>query len=240
MRSGPDSPANEIASVSYPDTSLPGTHDPTLVPCARAESLNRVWPFVPMLREFVGRRVSANDVEDIVQESLVRVWRRDGDGPIEHPKSYLLRIATAVIVDRSRRARTRRLKLHCGLEERHHPNDALSPHRILLGREQLTIFMRGFEQLPKRTRAIIIAIRMDGQSFKSVAERFGISVSAVEKQVTNALRVLSAQLKEAERVAASLRPSAARLVVQRNATEQPTGRRANPDMRRKDSAHIRG
>jgi RNA polymerase sigma-70 factor (ECF subfamily) len=185
------------------------TDNATPTSCARAESLNRIWPFVPMLREFVARRVSANDVEDIVQESLVRVWRRDGDAPIEHPKSYLVRIAKAVIIDRSRREGTRRMKMHCGLEERHHPNDPLSPHRIVLGREQLMIFMRGFEQLPSRTRDILLAIRMDGQSFKAVAKRFGISVSAVEKVVTGALRVLSEHLKEAERaqrMAASLRP----------------------------------
>lgn len=186
--------------------------------CARAESLNRVWPFVPMLREFVARRVSANDVEDIVQESLVRVWRRDGDAPIEHPKSYLIRIANAVIIDRARREGTRRKKMHCGLEERHHPNDPLSPHRIVLGREQLGIFMRGFEQLPGRTREILMAIRMDGQSFKAVAQHFGISVSAVEKVVSGALRALSEHLKEAERaqrIAASLQPRVPRPAVRR-------------------------
>jgi RNA polymerase sigma-70 factor (ECF subfamily) len=171
-----------------------------------------------MLREFVARRVSANDVEDIVQESLVRVWRRDGDAPIEHPKSYLIRIANAVIIDRARREGTRRKKMHCGLEERHHPNDPLSPHRIVLGREQLGIFMRGFEQLPGRTREILMAIRMDGQSFKAVAQHFGISVSAVEKVVSGALRALSEHLKEAERaqrIAASLQPRVPRPAVRR-------------------------
>ena len=203
-----------------------GSETVTRASCARAESLNRVWPFIPMLREFVAKRASANDVEDIVQESLVRVWRRDGEAPIEHPKSYLIRIATAVMIDRSRRDNTRRSKMHCGLEERHHPNDSLSPHRIVLGREQLKIFMRGFEQLPDRTRDMLVAIRMDGQSFKAVAQRFGISVSAVEKQVTSALRVLSAHLKEAERaqrLAAALQPHAVRQSVRRRtAAEQRT------------------
>jgi RNA polymerase sigma-70 factor (ECF subfamily) len=133
------------------------------------------------------------------------VWRREGDAPIENPRSYLIRIASAVIVDRSRRERTRRLKMHCSLEERHHPDDPLSPHRVVLGREQLAIFVGAFQELPERTRDIVVAIRMEGQTFREVAERFGITVSAVEKQVTGALRVLSAKLREAERAARAMR-----------------------------------
>jgi RNA polymerase sigma factor (sigma-70 family) len=134
-----------------------------------------------------------------VQESLMRAWRREGEEPIENPRSYLIRIASAVIIDRARRERTRQLKMHCSLEERHHPDDPLSPHRIVLGREQLAIFVQAFQELPCRTREIVAAIRMEGQSFKSVAEQFGISVSAVEKHVTGALGILSAKLRETER-----------------------------------------
>jgi RNA polymerase sigma factor (sigma-70 family) len=229
MSSGPASnafttsaDADATTSVSRPDWS--SSHDINEEPptsCSRAESLRRVWPFLPLLREFVAKRVSANDVEDVVQESLVRVWRREGAAPIDHPKSYLFTIASAVIVDRSRRERVRQRNMHCGLEERHHPSDPLSPPRILLGREQLMIFMRGFERLPSRTRDILLAIRMEGQCFKSVAKRFGISVSAVEKQVTNALRVLSEQLQEAERAKKSANANTPRAtVIPRDATEQ--------------------
>lgn len=197
LASEPASPAN--SSSPEPLYTAP------LTPCTRAESLQRIWPYLPLLRQVVTRRVPANDVEDIVQESLVRVWRREGEEPIENPRSYLIRIASAVIIDRARRERTRQLRMHCSLEERHHPNDPLSPHRIVLGREQLAIFVRAFQDLPSRTREIVVAIRMEGQSFKSVAERFGVSVSAVEKQVTNALRVLSTRLREAERAARAMR-----------------------------------
>jgi RNA polymerase sigma factor (sigma-70 family) len=224
MRSGPESPADAAVSASKSQSPLLQINDTAPTPCARAESLNRVWPYVPMLRDFVARRVSANDVEDIVQESLVRVWRRDGDTPIAHPKSYLIRIANAVMIDRARREGTRRTKMHCGLEERHHPKDPLSPHRIVLGREQFTIFMRAFEQLPSRTRDILVAIRMDGESFKAVAQRFGISVSAVEKVIASALRVLSEYLKEAER--------AQRLAdVSKRTTARPSARRQLADER---------
>ena len=172
---------------------------------ARVESLRRVWPFIPSLRKFVGRRVPANDIEDIVQESLVRVWNRVADEQIENPKSYLIRIASAVIIDRSRRERTRRLKMHCSLEERHHPDDRLSPHRIAVAHEQLTIFVRAFERLPERTREIVIAIRLEGHSFKAVAEGLGITVSAVEKQLAHALSVLSSRVKDTGRACRAIR-----------------------------------
>lgn len=171
---------------------------------ARVESLRRVWPFIPSLRKFVGRRVPANDIEDIVQESLVRVWNRVCDEQIENPKSYLIRIAAAVIIDRSRRERTRRLKMHCSLEECHHPDDRLSPHRIAVAHEQLAIFVRALECLPERTREIVTAIRLEGHSFKAVAEGLGITVSAVEKQLAHGLSVLSSRVKDTGRVSRTI------------------------------------
>jgi RNA polymerase sigma-70 factor (ECF subfamily) len=192
---------------AHPGRSLSpaGTFETPQPSGARVESLRRVWPFIPSLRKFVGRRVSANDIEDIVQESLVRVWNRVCDEQIENPKSYLLRIASAVIIDRSRRERTRQLKMHCSLEERHHPDDRLSPHRIAVAHEQLTIFVRAFECLPERTREIVTAIRLEGHSFKAVAEGLGITVSAVEKQLAHGLSVLSLRVKDAGRGSRSIR-----------------------------------
>ena len=182
---------SHIAAVQMHEmlTGAPGSQ-------SRTEELGEFWPYLPLLREFIAKRTSADEIEDIVQESLIRIWSRKGATPIKHPKSYLVRVARAVIIDHSRSDRVRHRNHHCELEDRHHPSDPLSPCRILLGREELEIFMERFNRLPLRTRDILTAIRVDGHSFKSVAEKYGVTISAIEKQVAGALQVLAKSLTQ--------------------------------------------
>ena len=51
-------------------------------------------------------------------------------------------------------------------------------------------------QLPQRTREILLAVRVEGHSLKTVAARHGISTSAVEKHITRALKALAAQMQD--------------------------------------------
>ncbi len=51
-------------------------------------------------------------------------------------------------------------------------------------------------QLSPRTRAAFMLVRFEGLSYKATAAQLGISVSAVEKHVTKALRIVSIRLQE--------------------------------------------
>ena len=46
-------------------------------------------------------------------------------------------------------------------------------------------------QLPERTQEILVAIRVEGSSLKSLANQYNISTSAIEKHVTKAAKALS-------------------------------------------------
>jgi DNA-directed RNA polymerase specialized sigma24 family protein len=41
--------------------------------------------------------------------------------------------------------------------------------------------------LPARTREMLMAVRLEGLSFKATAEEFGVCVSTVEKLISKAL-----------------------------------------------------
>jgi len=135
--------------------------------------------------------VAASDVEDVIQDILVRLVRRDPIDAIESPKRYLFQVAQATLIDRHRRDVSRSTGLHCELAEAHHPRDEFSPHRILEGAEAVRTAHAILAGMPPRRREILLAARIEGCSQRAIAHRYGISTSAVEKHLARALQDLS-------------------------------------------------
>ena len=72
--------------------------------------------------------------------------------------------------------------------------EEFSPERVLLGRERLakaTQIMRG---MPPRTREVFLLHRFEEMTYPAIARSLGISVSAVEKHIMIALKLLVADL----------------------------------------------
>jgi len=149
-----------------------------------------VLPLVPELRNYLRRRLAANEVEDLVQDVFVRLAQRDATSAVEAPKRYLFRVARAALIDRHRRNVSRCSAQHRELTELDHPPDELSPLRILEAREKVRTARAVIAAMPERRREILFALRLEGASAKAVAARYGISTSAVEKHLTRALRAL--------------------------------------------------
>jgi len=153
-------------------------------------------PFLPHLAaatRYVARKVRPDEVEDIIQDSLLRIVTHCREIQVHHPKSYLMMVVRTAIVDRKRYETTRRLSDHCELVDAYHPADILCPCRILTGRQELETAIERLNAMPKRTRDMLLAVRLEGASFKVTAERYKVSISTVEKQVASALAFLAAK-----------------------------------------------
>ncbi|WP_238537023.1 RNA polymerase sigma factor [Caulobacter sp. AP07] len=152
--------------------------------------------FTPALRAFFSRRASINDVEDLVQEVLLRIQKRQPEAVVNNVEGYLFEVAANVLIDRGRADRTRCRSAHCEFQEIHHPVDEMSPERVLQAREQMARALAALNELPERTRRVFVLVRFEEMSYKLVAQRLGVSVSAVEKHVMKALRHLNARLRD--------------------------------------------
>jgi RNA polymerase sigma factor (sigma-70 family) len=153
-------------------------------------ALTAIWPHVAELRGYLRKRLPASEVDDVVQDVFVRLVHRGEGSEVRHPRRYLYQVALATLVDRHRHETSRCSRLHCDLLDAELPGDELSPDRFLLARESVRSAQRVLGELPDRTRGILIAVRVEGASLKTVADRHGISVSAVEKHLVRALRAL--------------------------------------------------
>ena len=183
------------ASQAFESTS--GLADKAPIAPARASDqaapdlVEAFWPHLPLLRKYLGRRVPACDLDDVLQDVLLGIVRRADATAVAHPKCYLFRAAQAALIDRHRRQTTRRTDCHCTLDEPDHPVDDMSPLRILLAKDEVRAVEAALGRLPERTQKILVAIRIEGSSLKSLARQYNVSTSAIEKHVTRAAKALS-------------------------------------------------
>jgi RNA polymerase sigma-70 factor (ECF subfamily) len=167
---------------------------PTIATTGLAE-LHRIhWR---RLLRFFARHGARQDAADLVQESFVRLAgaRAKGSTVIEKPEAYLSTIASNLLRDRARIALSRSLAWHIPTDEV--PLAAHDPIATLEARDQLERLQASLARLSPKTRSIFLAHRIDGMSYKDIANQTGLSVKAVERHMAKAIahidRVLRAR-----------------------------------------------
>ena len=129
----------------------------------------------------------SEDVEDITQESFLKVLEAGSKGEIRYPKAYLFRTARNLAFN---------LKALKSSHVVDYVEDLLSPDVILkttsleddfLAQQQFEMFCRASAKLPEQCRKVIILCKVYGYSQKEVAEKLGISTSTVEKHVAKGM-----------------------------------------------------
>lgn len=143
------------------------------------------------LRKKLSRRLGSDDwADEALQDTYLKIERvqqvrSDQDGPIRNPTAYLLRSALNTALNQ-RRAENRRLsdaEIDDILDLPDEMPDAL---RIVESRADVARFKAILMGLSPRSRQILIAARLDGLTQPEIAERLGISLSLVEKELRSA------------------------------------------------------
>ncbi len=131
---------------------------------------------------------------DALQDTWLRLHSQENEGPvIKSPGAYLVRVAVNIAVDRQRRqARSLSIDDISALLELSDP--APGPVRITESRAELSALQAMMEGLPPRRRQILILVRWEGLLQKDVAERMGLSLRTVEKELKRAHDYLDACL----------------------------------------------
>lgn len=149
----------------------------------------------PALRSFFGRRTATpTDAEDLLQEVALRLARHDDFGSVQNVEGYVFTIASNILRDRKRRARTRPQEEPISPE--YVEESAFSPERVLLGRQALDHLSLSLNDLPERTRTIFILCRIEGVAYQTVAAQLGISLSSVNKHMARAMDRLMQEMQD--------------------------------------------
>ena len=123
---------------------------------------------------------------DLIQDTFLRVAGRAAALPVlDRPQAYLKRIAANLLKDRRQSEMRRSAPLHVVADE--HILPAIDPHAQLESRDMLRRVEAAMLRLPTKTREIFMAHRVEGLSYAEIAERSGMTVKGVEKQMSKAL-----------------------------------------------------
>lgn len=147
------------------------------------------------VRVLCGFRYSPEEVEDLLQQSYVKVLEaRRRDTQILNPRAFLLTIAQHVAIDYQRNRRVTPFYPVSNIEALEVSSPEPGPERIAIGRNLLRAVSHAISGLPPRCRDILLLRKVDGLSQKEVAHRLGIAEDTVQKQVAKAVRLCAAAL----------------------------------------------
>lgn len=142
----------------------------------------------PALVRFFRRRLGSQDeAEDLAQEAMARFLRVSPATQILTPQAYLKRIASNLLRDRAERASTRLSQLSVPLIEGLDQPAPLDQHRELVGRQELEHFGVVLRKLKPRTIEIFLLSRVDGYTYKEIADRLGMTVFGVKRHMLKAI-----------------------------------------------------
>jgi RNA polymerase sigma factor (sigma-70 family) len=146
------------------------------------------------MRRRLARRLGSDDLaSEVLHETYLRLDRQNAAAP-SHPIAYIFRTALNIASDR-RRAEYRRLA-YSEVELLYHFADGSTDgEQEAEVRSELAALARAFETLTPRQRAIVIAVRVDGTPHAELAERFGISLRMVDKELRKALEHCAKELE---------------------------------------------
>jgi RNA polymerase sigma factor (sigma-70 family) len=148
-----------------------------------------VAPYVRMLGALAVREVGRSDAEDVVQDALVRAWRRRATFDPDRGTARVWLVA--VLLDQARRHRLRRLRWMSLAAA-----DSADAVLVVPGDAARVDLDRAVRALPRRQRQVITLFYLADLSVAEVASVLGISAGSVKSHLHEARQSLRAALEE--------------------------------------------
>jgi RNA polymerase sigma factor (sigma-70 family) len=149
------------------------------------------------LRSYVRRTFpSIRDVDDVVQESYLRAWRRHLVLPIASAGSFLFAVARHVAIDTLRRRRRSPIEATADPAAVDATDPSAGASDAVCSMEELDLLADAISSLPPRCRQIVILRKLHGLSQKEIAAQMGISERTVEVQGSKGLDRCEAYLRK--------------------------------------------
>jgi len=139
--------------------------------------------------------------DELARESLNETWlklhREDQPGPVHNPAHYVLRTAANIATDwrRGDGRRAKRFEVQAILEVASPAPDA---EREVGARQEFALLQRAVNELPERTRKILIAARLQGRGQQEIADEFGISTRMVRLELKRALDFCESEMQKGQ------------------------------------------
>ena len=145
---------------------------------------------------FFRRRLRDEELaKDLAQDVFAALLKQKTLHTVDNLEGYIFTVASNLLKDHARKTRRGRAALmEIGLQESENPSYAIDPERIAVGKEAYARAVRALHHLTERQRTIFILNRFERMTGREIAQRLGVSVSLVEKEMIFAVRHLRERL----------------------------------------------
>jgi RNA polymerase sigma-70 factor (ECF subfamily) len=148
-----------------------------------------VEPHAPSLRAYLhGAFPAVHDVDDVVQESYLRVWKACALRPIRSARSFLFTVARHVALDFVRRENRSPIRFVDNLAGLPVPQEGVAAGEAAEVREKIRLLAQAIDQLPMRCREVVVMRKLQQIPQKEVAARLGLSEKTVEAQLARGVK----------------------------------------------------
>jgi RNA polymerase sigma factor (sigma-70 family) len=148
--------------------------------------------FRHLQRVLLRRGRTREEADDLIQEAFLKMQEYcERGGEVRQPEGFLVRTVLR-LASNARRDAHRELYCDQRVEDLTLLIDASPrPDEVLAGEQCLERMRSRLDVVSVRTRDIFFMQRLDGLSYAEIARRMGVSISAVEKHIANALASLA-------------------------------------------------
>lgn len=148
-----------------------------------------VHPHDSSLRAYLrGSFPKVRDVDDVVQESYLRVWRSRRTCEIGCGRAFLFRVARNLALNLLRHQRIVPIETVADPAMLDTPDERPGPVEHACSEEGMRQLAAAIDSLPSRCKEIVIMRRIHLLPQKEIAQRLGISEQTVEQQVARGVK----------------------------------------------------
>lgn len=128
--------------------------------------------------------------DDLAQETYLRVVGRGPSAPMENPRGLLMNVAINVARDTFRRDRVRAEHIAQARQAFTSPNG-----RGHTAEDDLAV-REAILSLPPKLRDVLMLSKIGGLTNREIAQRYGLSVRAIDKRLQQAVTLFVARLRD--------------------------------------------
>jgi len=144
---------------------------------------NKVYVFIK------NSLLSHADAEELTQEVFIKIWtNRKKIDPEKSISAYIYTIAKNEIYDFLRKKLNQKKYIESIVKEQDFKTDHIEQN--LFYKETHQLIHKLINQLPERRRRIFELSRLEGNSYREIAEQLNISENTVDTQIRQALKYL--------------------------------------------------
>ncbi|MBC9868601.1 MAG: sigma-70 family RNA polymerase sigma factor [Opitutae bacterium] len=141
-------------------------------------------PHEAMLRGWLRSRFPAGlDMDDVIQESYLRILRHHKEKPIKAPKAFLFATARNIALNMERAANVRGERL-AQIQDLEILDDGWSVQETVARNQELEALTEAIQALPNKCRQIFTLCKVYGMTPKEISGELNLSLPTIYRQLS--------------------------------------------------------